>query len=94
MSKKMAIGCVGAVILIIAIITTVICKFGGNGVTNSDFLSAQGKELKNDKGETVYLKGINIGNYFVQEFWMGPCEYTNVTCQKELEEKLEERFGQ
>ncbi len=58
------------------------------------FLRAEGKELKNAKGDAVSLKGINIGGYFVQEFWMNPTEYTDhVTCQKEMEETLEERFG-
>ena len=58
------------------------------------FLKSEGKALKNAKGEAVQLKGFNIGNYFVQEFWMSTPNYTDhVTCQKELEEKLTERFG-
>jgi len=86
-----AIGCI-----VFALSMGGVINLNGSGkIKSKDFLKAQGTELKNEKGETVYLKGINIGNYFVQEFWMGPCKYTdNVTCQKELEEKLVERFGQ
>ena len=59
------------------------------------FLSANGKALINSEGNTVLLRGVNIGNYFVQEFWMGPTEETaRVHCQKELEEVLSERFGE
>ena len=58
------------------------------------FLSASGKNIIDPEGQTVVLKGVNIGNWFVQEFWMGPVEASSGTaCQKELEETLERRFG-
>ncbi len=102
MSKKLKVLCIviGVIIcpiLLVALLMKqeVIDLNFGDKIGKSDYLTAQGRELQNKKGETVYLKGINIGNFFVQEFWMGPCKYTdNVTCQKELEEKLVERFGQ
>ena len=58
------------------------------------FLHAEGKSLVNENGETVLLRGVNLGNYFIQEFWMGPTLRTDqVACQKELEETLLSRFG-
>ncbi|MBR3646535.1 MAG: cellulase family glycosylhydrolase [Lachnospiraceae bacterium] len=95
MKKKtiIAFAVVGAVTVAVLTGAALVIQKGNVKMTNKDFLRAEGKELRNEKGETVYLKGINIGNYFVQEFWMGPTEYTGVTCQKELEEKLTERFG-
>lgn len=93
-NKKIIIAVI--TILVIALVAVAISwkMMGNEKMTKKDFLKTEGKELKNEEGKKISLKGINIGNYFVQEFWMGPSEYTdNVTCQKELEEKLVERFG-
>lgn len=60
----------------------------------SGFLRAEGSSLIDENGAPVLLQGVNLGNYFVQEFWMGPTAATeNVACQKELEETLVNRFG-
>ncbi len=69
-------------------------------ISNSDFLKANGKVLKNNygTGDTVYLRGTNAGGYLVQEFWMTPTEYNNsgriVTCEKDIYETLTARFGE
>lgn len=36
----------------------------------SDYLMTSGTDIKNDRGETVYLRGINAGGLFVIEQWM------------------------
>ena len=59
------------------------------------FLMANGKNWIDSSGKTVLLRGVNVGNFFVQEFWMSPTEGSEtVRCQKELEEVLTERFGE
>ena len=69
-------------------------------ISNSDFLKANGKVLKNNygNGDTVYLRGTNAGGYLVQEFWMTPTDYSNsgrvVTCEKDIYETLTARFGE
>ena len=61
----------------------------------SGFVKAKGKVLYDGAGESLQLRGVNLGNYFVQEFWMGPTlASSEVRCQKELEEILKERFGE
>ena len=34
------------------------------------FIKADGKQLKNDNGDTVYLRGVNAGGYMLQEIWL------------------------
>lgn len=35
-----------------------------------NFLKTEGKEIKNTKGDTVYLRGVNAGGYMLQEIWL------------------------
>lgn len=37
-----------------------------------DFLSVSGDHLVNRKGETVVLRGVNLGSWLIQESWMCP----------------------
>lgn len=67
---------------------------GSKPLEQSDFLKADGKVLKNEKGEVVYLRGTNAGGYLLQEFWMCPTEYTDVTCEMDIYTTLTERFGE
>lgn len=65
-------------------------------ITESDFLKANGKVLKNNygNGDTVYLRGVNAGAYTIQEFWMSPTSYTaNCTDQQDIWRILTDRFG-
>ncbi len=44
----------------------------GKQITQSDFLTAKGGYLKNQKDEIVVLKGVNAGGWLIQESWMCP----------------------
>ncbi len=60
-------------------------------ITETDFLKADGKVIKNQKGEEIVLRGTNIGGWLVQEGWMTP---TNAPYQKETLGVLTQRFGE
>lgn len=53
-------------------------------------LRAQGQEIVNAQGETVLLRGVNMGGWLVQESWMN---LTNAPSQMESFQVLDERFG-
>lgn len=64
------------------------------------FIKADGTNLKNEKGETVYLRGVNAGGYMLQEIWLcatyGATDDKssgNIRCQKNILDTLNSRFG-
>lgn len=95
----------GAILLSFALVTTSIAitpkhenevKAANSAMSNSDFIKASGKVLKNGSGngDVVYLRGINAGGYTLQEFWMCPTSYTaNCTDQDDIWRILTQRFG-
>jgi glucan 1,3-beta-glucosidase len=56
-------------------------------------LKTAGTQWVNASGNQVLLKGTNLGNWLVQEFWMMGQGGNGVTDQCTLEAKLTERFG-
>ncbi|MCX7221037.1 MAG: cellulase family glycosylhydrolase, partial [Burkholderiales bacterium] len=50
------------------------------------------KWLKAD-GSEIKLKGVNLGNWLIQEFWMMGQGSNGINDQCKLEAKLDERFG-
>ncbi len=48
-------------------------------IAEEDFLRAEGELVKNKKGETVILRGVNAGGLFVTENWMNGFRYLNAT---------------
>ncbi|WP_457390779.1 cellulase family glycosylhydrolase [Roseateles sp. P5_E1] len=56
-------------------------------------LKTDGTQWVNASGKQVLLKGTNLGNWLVQEFWMMGQGGNGVTDQCTLEAKLTERFG-
>lgn len=67
------------------------------GITNKDFLKANGTSLRNESGtgNRILLRGINAGGWFVQELWMCPTQETGtVQDQKTIESTLISRFGE
>jgi endoglucanase len=56
-------------------------------------LHADGAKWAKASGKAVNLKGTNLGNWLVQEFWMMGQGGNGVTDQCTLENKLTERFG-
>lgn len=68
-----------------------------SAITSSDFLKANGKNLRKNygTGDVVQLKGTNAGGYLIQEMWMTPTNATsNVSDEEEIYEVLTSRFGQ
>ncbi len=53
-------------------------------------LRADGTRIVDADGQTVLLRGVNIGGWLVQEAWMN---LTNAPCQAEAFRVLDERFG-
>ena len=41
-------------------------------IDDTDFLKADGTRVANQKGENVVLRGVNLGNWLLQESWMCP----------------------
>lgn len=56
-------------------------------------LRSQGSQWVDAWGRPVVLKGTNLGNWLVQEFWMMELGAPGVVDQCTLEAKLSERFG-
>jgi endoglucanase len=56
-------------------------------------LKTNGTQWVNASGKQVLLKGTNLGNWLVQEFWMMGQGGNGVTDQCTLEAKLTERFS-
>ncbi|WP_073213233.1 cellulase family glycosylhydrolase [Massilia sp. CF038] len=56
-------------------------------------LKSDGTKWVDADGKQVLLKGTNLGNWLVQEFWMMGQGGNGVTDQCTLEAKLTERFG-
>lgn len=61
--------------------------------TALSMLKTDGTRWVDDSGRPVLLKGVNLGNWLVQEFWMMGQGGQGVTDQCTLEHKLTERFG-
>ena len=57
---------------------------------NLTMLRTDGQAIVNAAGETVLLRGVNLGGWLVQESWMN---LTNASCQAESFQVLDERFG-
>jgi len=53
-------------------------------------LRADGTRIIGADGQTVLLRGVNLGGWLVQEAWMN---LTNAPCQSEAFRVLDERFG-
>ncbi|MDO4385612.1 MAG: cellulase family glycosylhydrolase [Clostridia bacterium] len=53
-------------------------------------LRADGTRIVDADGQTVLLRGVNVGGWLVQEAWMN---LTNAPCQAEAFRVLDERFG-
>ncbi|MCJ8320463.1 MAG: cellulase family glycosylhydrolase [Colwellia sp.] len=56
-------------------------------------LHTDGTKWVNAEGEQVLLKGVNLGNWLLQEFWMMGQSTADVNDQCTLENTLTDRFG-
>ncbi len=69
------------------------CKPVSNGTEALTMLKTDGAKWVKSNGDQVCLKGTNLGNWLVQEFWMMGQGGNGVHDQCTLEAKLTERFG-
>ncbi len=60
------------------------------GAPSLTMLRADGTRIVDADGQTVLLRGVNLGGWLVQEAWMN---LTNAPCQAEAFRVLDERFG-
>lgn len=63
----------------------------------SDFLKVKGKNIftQYGKGALIQLKGVNVGGYLLQEFWMTPTKASaNVKDETDLYKYLKETYGE
>ncbi len=56
-------------------------------------LKAQGTRWVDDTGRAVALKGVNLGNWLLPEFWMMGQGAHGIDDQCKLEAVLDRRFG-
>jgi aryl-phospho-beta-D-glucosidase BglC (GH1 family) len=88
------------VVLIITLIPFNISGSAENtkkGLSEMDFLKANGRDLKNNygKGDIVNLRGTNVGGYLLQEFWMTPTSASSkVKAEIDIYKILKQRFGE
>lgn len=58
------------IVKILGGILSLICISSCN--KNADFLQVKGSQIVNGRGETVFLRGVNLGGWLIQENWMCP----------------------
>ena len=56
-------------------------------------LRTEGTKWLTSDGSQINLKGVNLGNWLIQEFWMMGQGSNGIDDQCKLEGKLDERFG-
>ncbi len=98
---------------LIMFLSTFVFAFAESGLTenceikemtelkDSDFLHTKGMNIVNEKGEKVFLRGVNIGAWLIWEDWLCPYTGTDENGNKienydnyTVLTRLEERFGQ
>lgn len=90
--------CITKLLSLIMVIVTVFSSYSSFcfaenkiGFTDEDFLTTKGQKIVNQKGETVQLKGVNLGAWMIWEDWL--CPYEEATDHFNVLEILTERFG-
>ena len=61
------------------------------GFTQDDFLTVKGRKIVNQKGETVQLKGVNLGAWLVRENWLNPDDI-DVEYKSKMTEEEQARY--
>lgn len=63
------------------------------GFTQEDFLRVKGRNIVNQKGEKVQLKGVNLGAWLVRENWLNPDDIDVEYKSKMTEEEQANYWG-
>src|ERR1035437_10429157 len=78
---------------IITFAVTFYLIFSGDIAVSQGFLKADGKQIVNEKGENVLLRGIGLGGWMLQEPYMFQLSEVAGT-QTEIKSKISELIGQ
>lgn len=63
-------------------------------IDENDLIHAKGKNLYNQEGELINLRGVNIGGYLFQEFWMTPTKPSaNISAERDIYEYFSETYS-
>ena len=63
------------------------------GVTSSSFLRTSGTSIVNGNGQTVQLRGVNLGSWLIMEGWMTPLDSSGLPDEYGVIQTLDNRFG-
>jgi endoglucanase len=63
------------------------------GMNHDSFLHAQGGSIVNGTGETVFLRGVNLGGWLLMEGWQTPMDSSGLKDDWSVRETLAKRFG-
>lgn len=66
----------------------------GGAIADGDFLRAKDNRLVDAVGDTVLLRGVNIGGWLLFEPWMCPMDSSGLKDDHSARELLVERFGE
>lgn len=62
-------------------------------VTSSSFLRTSGTSVVNGSGQTVELRGVNLGSWLIMEGWMSPLDSSGLPDEYGVIQTLDNRFG-
>jgi aryl-phospho-beta-D-glucosidase BglC (GH1 family) len=62
-------------------------------VTSSSFLRTSGTKIVNGSGQTVQLRGVNLGSWLIMEGWMSPLDSSGLPDEYGVIQTLDNRFG-
>ena len=62
-------------------------------VTSSSFLRTSGTSIVNGSGQTVQLRGVNLGSWLIMEGWMSPMDSSGLPDEYGVVQTLDNRFG-
>ena len=62
-------------------------------VTSGSFLRTSGTSIVNGSGQTVQLRGVNLGSWLIMEGWMSPLDSSGLPDEYGVIQTLENRFG-
>jgi aryl-phospho-beta-D-glucosidase BglC (GH1 family) len=62
-------------------------------VTSSSFLRTSGTSIVNGSGQTIQLRGVNLGSWLIMEGWMSPLDSSGLPDEYGVIQTLDNRFG-
>jgi len=91
---KQQLKCWGLVTLFTAILTAALCTGTLTPTANAQsLLHTSGRNIVDANGNTVQLKGVNLGGWFIMEKWMCPLDSGSLPDTYSVIQELDNRFG-